>query len=365
MDIYSIFVYCGTIMVSTLLAFFHSSENCKIIKINKTAIKLPQITIFLIILILSIVCGGRGYSVGIDTQLYLSLHIDNIMQYGIEYSKMAFIPSYLAYVISKVTTDAHFFYLLIAVITNTLTILRFKDFSNKSSFPLMIFAYTTMFFFWSFNVWRQFFAASILFYSTRYLYRNDYLKFLIGFLISLFIHSSLIIGVVFIPLYVFTYEKTDKLKKSVARNILVTSPFIILILFYFVYNYYDWRHYIDFFKLYGFSNTLGLMGIARLALIRLSWEGIKRVKDTEISVAFKSSVIGILLFSLDYIITYAGRLCYSFLLFEPILIGYNYSNSKTLSILIRMTYIVLCIYNVVVSLVGNGNGIMPYNFWGY
>ncbi len=152
--------------------------------------------LFFTAVILSLFCGLRSSEVGVDTVHYYSF-LSDIRVIGITYgSDIGF--SAVSYFLMNFFKNPHTALLVFAVITNSLIIYRFWDFRNQASFPLMVFIYSIMQYPYTFNIVRQFLAIAVVFWATRYISKNKYLKYIVLNIIAVTLHTSALICFVFL-----------------------------------------------------------------------------------------------------------------------------------------------------------------------
>lgn len=361
----SYLVYISTLLVSLLLSLIYTKQNNIIIRIFKRKISINNITLWVLTAVLAIIAGGRSFSVGIDTQSYITWQFEYINNYGFNSGTMPFIARLFVYVILYFTTDYHFIYLFFAFLTNAFVIFRMKDFKNESNFVMLIFGYVCSCYLSTFNTWRQLLAVSIIFYATKYAFKKKYLKYSAFVVLAILVHSSAIMGLLIIPVDLFIHVPNDSRRKMV-RLTLLLAPVILFVMFFLIYRYFDWQRYVYHFYHYGTTNNVGLMAITRLSL--LLYMGMVCLKRTNIIInkSIYLAAFSILLMSLDYFIVYAGRLSFYFVLFEPIVYGTRkefLKNKKAFQIA-KYCYVLLGIYTFMIGLINNGNGVIPYSFWG-
>lgn len=369
MDVESYLVYICTFLSTLLLSLFFVKQKKRKVKIGKKAFYTNDIYLVLMIIVLSVICGGRGFEVGIDTQSYVQWQFEYIKNFGFNAGTMPFVMRLIVYQVEHVFADYHVIYLIVSFITNTLIILRFRDFKEKSTFLLLTYAYICYVYCAEFNTWRQLLAVSVVFYGSRYAFERKYIKFLVFDVIAILIHSSAIMGLMIIPLDLFLYNKDDKYRKKITKMFIIMAPVILGLGAMIIYKYFDWQRYVYHFDHYGTTNSIGFMVPVRLLmLLILGRFCIDKVKTDNYIFQKKLyifSTLAILLMSLDYFIVYAGRLSFYFILFESVLYGLGSQYWKNIKIVkcLRFTYCILGLYSFAIQLITNGNKIIPYSFW--
>lgn len=361
----SYIVYVGTLIGAMLLATLYNIQKNRVIYILGIKANIKNVLLLLLIILLSIVAGGRSFSVGIDTQSYVTWQFDYINRYGFNAGTMPFVARLIVYTILHITNDYHFVYLVFALLTNGFIVWRMRDFKSVSSFPLLVFGYVCFYYLATLNMWRQLLAAAIVFYATRFAFDKKYFKYLVFVLISILIHSSAIMGLIIIPVDIFIHAPKDT-RKKLAKNVLLLAPLILGALSIVVYRYFDWQRYVYHFNHYGTTSNVGMMFFVRLILLLFLGLVCLDRKNIELKKSFYISLIAIILMSLDYFIVYAGRLYFYFVLFEPVVYGAKklYLKNRKAAKLAQTLYVLLGFYTFINGIANNGNGIVPYSFWG-
>lgn len=179
----------------------------------------------LIVLILSLLCGLRGYSVGTDTSaIYLPYYYDKFCIKNASYDG----TEYLFYVILKVGYSLFHSYtgvlFLISFLTLLFAFLGLSYYRYKVSLPLAMLLYLSFIYFESFNIMRQMLALSIIIFALRYLERHEYLPYLIWCALSAFIHNSSIVS---IGLFVIYLSLKNKSVYKLFINLICLLPILL------------------------------------------------------------------------------------------------------------------------------------------
>lgn len=173
------------LLISLLLAFVSTSK--------KFDHKTREISKFL--LITTVICfSGFRDGLGQDYEgYYLNLYEGNYLDITYYEPLLALIANLIYYT----NISPHFFFLFCALFTN---ILFFKSFYRYENVFIIIFIYLTgtIFFFNTFNLVRQMFAASIFMYSVKYIEKKMFIKYFICILIASTMHIS---SLFLIPLF--------------------------------------------------------------------------------------------------------------------------------------------------------------------
>lgn len=170
--------------------------------------KNKQLFVFLCAFVLSFLCGMRGIGTGVDT-----IHYYNFMSYirgsGVSFgSDIGF--SIISYFLMGIFNNPYYPLIVFSFVTNFLIVYRLWDFREEADFTLMLFIYMVVYYSYTFNIVRQFFAISIIFWGTRYIERGEYIKYIILNILATTIHTSSLICFSF--LFVTFGFKTKKKK---------------------------------------------------------------------------------------------------------------------------------------------------------
>lgn len=182
--------------------------------------------------VLFIIAGLRKYTVGIDLNghyaknyiFFGSLGWDKVIT--ILKSNSSFYDGGLIIfmkLLSCICKDVQLFVLVTSAITYGL-IGRYIYKYSKNPYLETLFFYTSFSYFMYMNIIAQGLAIAIILYSIDYLEKKSYFKFIFLVLLANFIHSSAIICVVFIPMYLLKSSK-----RGANRFALITTLFVFLI----------------------------------------------------------------------------------------------------------------------------------------
>lgn len=350
--------YIGVLVACWLLARFADQYNSKK-------------CVWGIVAILSLFAGLRAYSVGIDTDNYVALFkiIENgdfKYAYGLEESF-----KYICYIFLKIIPSNSALLTFLALITNGLTVWRFWDFRRVSAFPTMVAAYYMGFFFISLNGMRQFCAIAILLYFTRYLNRNQNLKYLGGVLLATLFHTSGWIGLAFYGINLLRWKKLGIKGKLFYIGIVALSPALIAFLLLQMIRY---TGYFD-----DGGDGVGLMVPIKIALfcasllfIYLLYGRKNHFGDPDIWTDSEKSGLmlatlaygaGLALIFMSYFIPVLNRVGWYFTAYEGIYMGSLLRTKHKLHrFIFGICVIVVLGYGFVAAMTGNDQGTMPYLF---
>lgn len=351
----TIIVYLLTGLICFLLATKAVHHN------DKRQIKL-------IVVILSLVSGLRAYSVGIDTQNYVRI-FENIAAgkfvyaYGVEESF-----KYICYVLMLVCKSPTWMFSVLALVTNGLIVYRLWECRDFADFKFSFICYYVVFYFMTMNICRQFVATAIVFWATRYIFSKKYWKFIVFVFLSALIHTSSLVGMIFLAFEVFYWKDLNSKQRVFIIFGVMITPVGVWGLFNAMSRYND---------LFVSNNgSLGIMLLLKFFVFSLSLLITKKViggdgNDKELMTTryrFKTVstwyLTGIILTSLGYFFSFVDRIGIVFYLFEGIHIGKTIKNTRNISnrqcfIFIEMA---ILIYYFIASLLQGSQGAVPYLF---
>lgn len=334
-----------------------------------------------IIILLSIVAGFRAETVGIDTIAYIS-KLECIangkpeLAYGLESGFKLF-----AKLILKINNSSSFFFTVVALLTNLFIIRRFWDFRYKASILSMVLCYYTCFWGFTLNITRQFLAISIIFYFSKLLEKKEYVKFsMVVIICTIFFHKSSIICLSFIGADLLLWSKLSNKQRRVIGLGIMAIP----IVFGYAIKYL-FAKYVKYFDVLSFN--IGFMVLFKIVFFVFSLIVSRKVllpinSSNDNYQEYRMRItpivyypIGLLLSVIGYFFSFMDRIGFYFLIFECIYFGmisktklnikgiiYNHKVAKDNAIIFSIIIVLLIGYNFIMDLLGNGQGIVPYNF---
>lgn len=317
-------------------------------------------------ILLSMVAGLRGSTVGIDTQGYV--HYFELIAHGKTQYVYGMEPSFIAIckVLLYLLQDTSILLLIFALITNILIFLRIWDFRKYISLPWTVTVYFGIFYFMTFNIMRQFVAVAIVFWSTRYLQKKSYIKFILAILIASLFHNSALLGLLFFCFEITAWKYLNRAQKRLLTCAILCAP---LALYYIMRIALRYQGYFS-----SVSSSIGLMVLVKFLLFILLFITARRLisigKDEELDTRVRYSELmvheyylaGLGLTTIGYYFSYMDRLGLYFYLFETIYIG-MVMKSRRVHVLIKMVITVLYCYILIGSMFGSGHGQGNYMFF--
>lgn len=325
--------------VSLLFCWIADKKN------NKKLLLVP-------IIILSLVAGLRSDKIGTDTYGYV-YSITHGFPYGYMFPELGF--RFISNLIYGYTKNYSYVLLFFALVTNSLILIRFWDFREHCSYSYMSFFYIFAFYINTLNIMRQYVALALVFYASRYLEKKKYWIFLIFLLVSINIHSSSILGILFI--FVYIWNSLSKKKK-----ILMMFPLVLLGALSVKYtlsfsmeqilNYSNQKNsnfnFTYFYKLIIFALILYLnKAHYRIRILREERVYVPiKIRDKETEIYFA----GLLLSALGMFFLFMSRIGLYYLAFEPVFWGRAVKTGKNrdIAFILSLVYVLYTIYHLII-----------------
>lgn len=339
-----------------------------------------KVFVILIISILTCVAGFRGITVGIDTIRYLEV-IENIhSMIGTNRIKpMEFGYAYYVIFLTSIIKNSQIVLLVSALITNSLIVIRLWTFRNKISFSFAVFLYTTLYFIMTLNTMRQWIAIAIVFFSVIYLFEEKYLKFTLIVLLASTFHTSVLVSLILIPIFLVYKRKISIKSKKYFLLSIVFSPAIIMISFLFLrltpaisqYEHYFRNPDFDFSISWFFRVTLILFLFIFINPKKnqekySSVNIIERNKITDIEfykIMRLITAVGLMIRAIGLFYEYTARAGLYLSFFEIVLFSFVIK-SRNYGQLIRILLITFSLLNIYLVMKDSGYGQIPYYpFW--
>lgn len=141
------------------------------------------------------------YEVGYDYMMYL-----DILRYEPDYERFEF----LEYLLQRFAAHTYIpiFFIVNSFITVYFAKWAIEKLSVNVSVSLLAFLCLPLLYTHSFSIIRFWSGVSVLFYATTFLYEKKWFYFAIFYIISYFLHGSMVVGILFIPLVLFKISRT-------------------------------------------------------------------------------------------------------------------------------------------------------------
>ncbi|HBT85780.1 MAG TPA: hypothetical protein DEB12_07730 [Porphyromonadaceae bacterium] len=226
--------------------------------------------------------------------------------------------SLIANLIYYTNLSPHFFFLFCSLVTN---LLFFKSFYRYQNTFIIIFIYLTgtIFFFNTFNLVRQMFAASIFMFSTKYIENKNFFKYLFCIVIASTMHIS---SLFLLPVYFiarknfpnFVYIITLGLS-IIFGQILVVDLSVLLSKFMNLYEVYLNTD---------ISTSSGLLTLFfNLYLVLFLLFKNRLLLKTKYIIVFNMYFVGVILYNLIPSFFYIFRFAIYFIVFAPIALTFS------------------------------------------
>ena len=140
------------------------------------------------------------YVVGYDYMMYL-----DILRYEPDYDRFEF----LEYLLQRFAAQTYIpiFFIVNSFITVYFAKWAIEKLSVNVSISLLAFFCLPLLYTHSLSIIRFWSGVSVLFYATTFLYEKKWLHFAIFYIISYFLHGSMVVGILFIPLVLFEISR--------------------------------------------------------------------------------------------------------------------------------------------------------------
>lgn len=339
--------------------------------------------IWLAIIIVSIIEGMRSSSVGIDTAGYINDSFIPLAEgnFATAYGEVGF--RVICKMLLMLSGNSIKFTLFgVAFLTHTFILFRLRDFSAYASYSGMVFAYFCVHYISTMNGVGQYLASAIIFWSCRYLCKENYLKYLIGVAIACTIHMTSLIALSYLFIRMIAYSgKTATQRMRMLRLFLLLFIAMIILCPYLLTNtklgvYFD-TYLTNINAELNFGNVMPFKLSLYILLLIIFVKQKKQVqREQQQIVAYDTlkevviiCIYAMLLEGLGAFYTSLNRLSQSFSLYEPVIAARNWKNinkrlpvSLFLQKSISMLLFLIAIYTFYYVLSGDGHSVMPYSW---
>lgn len=140
------------------------------------------------------------YDVGYDYMMYL-----NILKYNPDYDRFEF----LEYLLQRFAAQTYIpiFFIVNSFITVYFAKWAIEKLSVNVSISLLAFFCLPLLYTHSLSIIRFWSGVSVLFYATTFIYEKKWIHFAFFYIISYFLHGSMVVGILFIPLVLFEISR--------------------------------------------------------------------------------------------------------------------------------------------------------------
>lgn len=328
---------------------------------------------------LSSILGLRGIDVGIDTIAYYEFFeaFKQGFVVGVRgIDELGFVT--VSYLIMKIFGSVQFEFFFWALVTNILILIRIHEVKDKISVPIATLTFFANFFFLEFNVLREMVAVAVIFYNSKYIFKQQYIKYMLGCFLAASFHWSAIIALILIPV-----SMINNLKRYKKYQILLVFIALLISIIGMIYLG------VKYFELYGHYLQLGLKssGIGLLIPLKILcfaffilYEKTHKMKmkisrrvdfiasenwKYFIKICFVSYLIGLIGFLASYYIKYMDRAVFYFYVFEIICNGYWFRMSRKNNLL-KLLLAIFILSPLMINFIfysNGGQGQFPYYFY--
>ena len=317
-----------------------------------------------VITILSLAAGLRVESVGLDTRAYV-YNFNNDFPLSWQFDDEGF--RYISRFLMKTFNNSSWLLFIYSLITNLLIVFRLWDFRHKSSFSFMMFLYLTINYINTMNIMRQYVIVAIIFFATRYLEKKHYAIFTIAVLISSTIHSTALLGLAFLIVYLWK-NVTLKHRKWLIVPIFLFIPIVVVVIFRLqsdnITNYLSQKNTdINITYLYRICIFFVIMLLQKIR-IKISLNTSLRHEALIKPISWRDNetifyLAGLGASSLGMFFAFLSRLGICYLMYELVFWGRAVKDGKGRSTAFILSTI-FAIYTFALELILNGSGIFPY-----
>ena len=175
------------------------------------------------ILLPSILAGLRDYSIGTDVELYGNIWFKNACYANdyFEYVQHAMLGSIgigystLNYIVAMFTDNAHWFYFILNLITNSFVYFGLRRNRDICSIPVGYIVYYFIFYGIFLNALRQSVAVVIVFWGFYYIRNNNLIKYILTVILASMFHSTALIAIVLYAIHWFVNMKNSSTRRSI------------------------------------------------------------------------------------------------------------------------------------------------------
>ena len=140
------------------------------------------------------------YDVGYDYMMYL-----DILRYEPDYDRFEF----LEYLLQRFAAQTYIpiFFIVNSFITVYFAKWAIEKLSVNVSISLLAFFCLPLLYTHSLSIIRFWSGVSVLFYATTFIYEKKWIQFAVFYIISYFLHGSMVVGILFTPLVLFEISR--------------------------------------------------------------------------------------------------------------------------------------------------------------
>lgn len=320
------------------------------------------------VVLLSFVAGCRAVSVGTDTPAVTAALIRDMGRPIFDHSK-DFLYYALCKLLMLIWENPSFVLTVLALLTNGAIFLRLWDFSKEISMPAAVCVYGLFYFGTSMNITRQILAMALIFYVSRYLFKQKYLWFCLGAVIAVLIHASACMALLLLAVYLFYFDFPGIRRIPLRRRWIALGAAVIgLVLVIFLGRQYS--VYLVFSGI-----RIGIMQPVQLCILAAVYVlayrarrqgGLENLDWKNFRFIFLLSLLGYAFSLAGYLLEELGRMNYYFKIYEIVFYGTVLKQrlvlkSKKADTLVKLGIAAVLLLLGLYSLYTYG-GLIPYRF---
>lgn len=326
---------------------------------------------WLIVLFLTLIAGLRSVNVGIDTVSYTKMF--NMLAEGYSDAWFGAERSFLALIrsLQYFSESPTFLFLLFSFITNVLIVFRIWEFREEISLPWAIFYFYACYYFFTFNIVRQMVAVAVVFWGTRYVQKEKYIRYLLVLAVACVFHQSALLGLLYLAADIIWKNKWNWKEKIRKRRIFLI-PILCAVALGAAFVLIKASKYLHYFT--NVTINIGVLVPMKLAFLAAfivmvkytsgKWGG--REESALPSYINKNVVsyygFGLFLSLCGYFYPFMDRIGLYFAIFGCLFVGYVRKKTKN-PWLVYTVFTVLLILPFLKDLFAGGQGQLPYEFF--
>ena len=366
-------IYTMTFLIAEILAVIVSIKSKKE---NKKAVELLVLGI---IIILSLLGGLRGITIGTDLRVYgerwfnVAINSESFSIYKkiINTTDIGYI--FLNYIISRFTSNFNIYLFIHQLICNGIVITVLYKCNKRVPFAISLLCYLSFFYGRTFNLLRQAIALSVVFYGISNLIENKEKKFVVYILIATLFHFTAVFSLIILPIKRICYSDNNRKKLYIFIIIIIAiiatiniEPVVKFAYIHGIVNKRIYNYLFDFVNISGKTFDFELVfKTCFLLLVVLNSKKLKKISKENYFLII-SIIIEFILFQIRYRIKYADRISlyfgYQIMLILPQIIK-TVKKGKDKLLLIIIITVLLVIYWYYKFVHSGSCEIYPYRFF--
>lgn len=311
------------------------------------------------VLILTLVAGLRGFSVGVDTETY-GKALAKCYSSGFSFLTRDYLFYYWGVLLLHIWYNISFVFFVFAGMTYSLVFLRLWDFRRTADLGMASLLFVLYYMGGTMNGTRQYIAIAIIFYGTRYLRQERYLCYFFFLMFAAMIHLSAIIAVIFVVPYI-GWRESYRLMQFLCLAGVAAGSIPLAVIFVKSYSGYAASARGVNFGLMWIVRLLMAVGtyvVCRNGVSSAGTESERFVDDSPFWFLFAICLLGFLIGMASMFVEFASRMGYYFRIFEIVFFGMVFQSEligKNLKVILGLSLTVLGGYYLWAY-----HGIIPY-----